>query len=117
MFYRNHFEMSAMIELLTTLSFKKSIFYILMAFSILLNASSINAAEVNAGIPVSQALKTAQAHIPGKLVAHEEASELISYPEKSSVKSSQPVYRIKILSTQGIMKTILVHRKTGQVVE
>ncbi len=100
-----------MIELLPKLSINKSILFMLMALSF-----HNHAAEPSEEVKVSQALKTAQEHTPGKIVAHEGVSQLIHYPEQSSEKSTQPVYRIKILSTEGVMKTILVHRKTGKVV-
>lgn len=100
-----------MIELLSKLSINKGILFIFMALSV-----HLHAAKADEGIMLSQALKTAQEHTPGKVVAHEEVNELIHYPEQTSEKNAQPVYRIKILSTQGVMKTILVHRKTGKVV-
>lgn len=100
-----------MIELLSKLSINKGILFLFIALSI-----HSHAAKADDGIMVSQALQTAQEHTPGKVVAHEEVHELIHYPDPSSEKNTQPVYRIKILSTQGVMKTILVHRKTGKVV-
>ncbi|MFT4908475.1 MAG: hypothetical protein ACI978_002566 [Oleispira sp.] len=69
-------------------------------------------------VTIKFALDVAQAHAPGKVVAQEKVDELVS--EEGLVDGSetlQPVYRIKILSPQGVMKTVLVHRKTGLVIE
>lgn len=75
-------------------------------------------AEATAEVAINIALETAQIHTPGKVVAHEKADELLSATSTGKgVKTLQPVYRIKILSQQGVMKTLLVHRLTGQVVE
>ena len=74
------------------------------------------AVESNADVAINVALEAAHAHTPGKVVANEKADELVSMsPEEP--KTLQPVYRIKILSQQGVMKTVFVHRHTGQVLE
>lgn len=64
-----------------------------------------------AEVAIKKALETAQAHTPGKVVAHEKAD----VPVDS--KTPQPVYRIKILNQQGVMKTLLIHRQTGLVIK
>jgi hypothetical protein len=65
-------------------------------------------------VAVNVVLTAAQAHTPGKVVAHEKADEQVG---EEGAKTLQPVYRVKILSEQGVMKTVLVLRQTGQVIE
>lgn len=89
------------------------IMMLMMSFS-MLAAANDGAAEIT----IKLALEVAQNHTPGKVVAQEKADELVS--EEGAVEGSealQPVYRIKILSLQGVMKTVLIHRKTGLVIE
>ncbi len=69
-------------------------------------------------VAVNIALEAAKTHTPGKVVAHEKADEMVgNVISATEIKTLQPVYRIKILSPQGVMKTLLVHRQTGKVVE
>ena len=65
-------------------------------------------------VVLSTALEAAKVQVPGKVISHEKAEEMVG---EEGAKVSQPVYRIKILSDQGVMKTLLVHRTTGKVVQ
>lgn len=80
--------------------------------------AALSANEAAAEVAINIALETAQIHTPGKVVAHEKADELLGTADAGKgAKTLQPVYRIKILSQQGVMKILLVHRLTGQVIE
>lgn len=81
--------------------------------------ASFSAVAAEADVAINVALKTAQTHTPGKVVAHELAEELVAEKGAGSgaEKTLQPVYRVKILNTQGVMKTLFVHRKSGAVVQ
>lgn len=83
---------------------------VLLAACTLLFVQAVAAQEV----VLSAALETAKAQVPGKIISHEKAEEMVG---EEGAKASQPVYRIKILSDQGVMKTLLVHRQTGKVVQ
>ncbi len=74
-------------------------------------AMSANAADE---VALNLALEAARAQVPGKVVAHEKADERVGI---DGAKTLQPVYRVKIFSQQGVMKTVFVHRQSGQVVE
>lgn len=83
---------------------------VLLAVCALLFVQAVTAQEV----VLSAALETAKAQVPGKIISHEKADEMVG---EEGAKAAQPVYRIKILSDQGVMKTLLVHRLTGKVVQ
>jgi len=83
---------------------------VLLAACVLLFVQVVAAQEV----VLSAALEAAQVQVPGKVISHEKAEEMVG---EEGAKVSQPVYRIKILSDQGVMKTLLVHRTTGKVVQ
>jgi hypothetical protein len=86
---------------------------LMMSLSLVASASD-TAVEVT----IKHALEAAQANTPGKVVAHEKADERVgSEGNAKDTKTLQPVYRIKILSLQGVMKTVRVHRQTGLVIE
>jgi hypothetical protein len=95
------------------------IVFLMATLSIAFSAIAFSSESViDNDVTINLALEAAQAHTAGKVVSQEKADVLFS--EKGAVKASeslQPVYRIKILSKQGIMKTILVHRKTGLILE
>ncbi|MEH6448053.1 MAG: hypothetical protein V7765_05245 [Oleispira sp.] len=106
-----------MTKLINTSVLKPILVFLMMTLGMALSATG-QASELVNEIAVNLALETAQVHTPGKVVAHEKADERVS--DDGTAKSSktlQPVYRIKILSQQGVMKTLLVHRQTGLVVE
>ncbi|MGR6874360.1 PepSY domain-containing protein [Pseudomonas sp. HK3] len=98
-----------MIKLMPTLAIKPFLLFCVMSLGAVLTASA-----ADAEIAVNVALATAQAHTPGKVVAHEKADEQVG---QNGAKTIEPVYRVKILSKQGVMKTLFVHRQTGKVVE
>ena len=101
-----------MIKLFSLFAIKPVLLILMVTWGAVLSA------EATAEVAINIALETAQIHTPGKVVAHEKADELISAASAGKgAKTLQPVYRIKILSQQGVMKTLLVHRLTGQVVE
>ena len=75
---------------------------VLLSLLLMAGGSSALAKDVT----VQQALKTAQENTPGKVVAHEKADE-----------KGEPVYRIKILSDKGVMKTLLVSISSGKVIK
>jgi len=82
-----------------------------LMLSVVVSFSSMSMAnEVDVAINV--VLETAKSHTPGKVVAYEKAEE---YLGEEGAEILQPVYRVKILSEQGVMKTLFVHRQTGQV--
>lgn len=93
--------------------------FLMATLSITFSAIAFSSESIiDADVTINLALEAAQAHTAGKVVAQEKADELVR--EKGTAEGSeslQPVYRIKILSKQGIMKTLLVHRKTGLVLE
>jgi uncharacterized membrane protein YkoI len=98
--------------------FSVSVFKSFLSVLVMLLSMATSANDTVTEITIKSALETAQAHTPGKVVAQEMADELVS--EEGSLEGSetlQPVYRIKILSQQGVMKTLLVHRQTGRVIE
>lgn len=82
------------------------IFLLALTFAVFVQASDDIALDV--------ALEAAQAQVPGKVVGHDKANESVG---KKGAKTLQPVYRVKIFSQQGVMKTVFVHRQTGKVVK
>lgn len=92
-------------KLTPILAIKQFMLFFALSLGVMLPASA-----ADEEIAVNVALKTAQAHTPGKIVAHEKADEQVG-------ETIQPIYRVKILSKQGVMKTLFVHRQTGQVIE
>lgn len=95
-----------MIKLLRLVALKPAVFILLLTWGA---APWANEAENEVAINI--ALETAQAHTPGKVITHEKAHVM------ATDNTQQPVYRIKILNDQGVMKTLLVNRKTGLVIE
>lgn len=91
---------------------------LVMVTTLVMFWSSVSVADdtsqKNAEIAVNVALETARKHVPGKVIAHEMADETVG---EKGAETLQPVYKVKILSTQGVMKTLLVHRKSGEVVQ
>ena len=89
-----------------------------MLLLLMLMLGSVLSASEPSEVAINVALEAAQAHTPGKVVAHEKADERFASPQTGGAAHTlQPVYRIKILSQQGVMKTLLVHRQSGQVIE
>lgn len=106
-----------MTKLINASVLKPILVFLMMTLGMALSTNGQASESVNE-IAVNLALETAQIHTPGKVVAHEKAEEQISEDGAAdSNKTLQPVYRIKILSQEGVMKTLLVHRQTGLVVE
>ena len=105
-----------MIKLISILAVKNLFmsFAVLFSMTIVLSFGPASLAAADEEVAVNVVLKAAQAHSPGKVVAHEKADEQVG---EEGAKTLQPVYRVKILSEQGVMKTVLVLRQTGQVIE
>jgi hypothetical protein len=101
-----------MIKLIPILAIKQFLLFIVMTFTVSLGTVFANAS--GAEVAINVVLETAQAHAPGKIVAHEKAEEQVG---KDGAKTLQPVYRVKVLSPQGVMKVLLIHRQTGLVIE
>lgn len=106
-----------MIKLISILAVKN----LFMSFAVLFSMTAVLlfgpvslATAADEEVAVNVVLKAAKAHTPGKVVAHEKADEQVG---EEGAKTLQPVYRVKILSEQGVMKTVLVLRQTGQVIE
>jgi len=105
MFYKSLF----MIKLLRLFIIKPTLLTLLLTWG-----ASLSANEGALEVAINVAIEMAQTHTPGKVVTHEKADELVG---EKGAETLQPVYRVKILSQKGVMKTLLVHRLTGQVIE
>ena len=78
----------------------------LIGGAILVIASFVFSAPIYAEVSEKEAIDAALVIIPGKVLA-----------SKKTKKNKKPAYRVKILSSQGVVKTLFIDASNGEQVK